>query len=158
MLEESASGFSVELGSEISTWIKTGALIGYTTTEGSNKVALAEVKTVRKRTNGSYRVGLSKVCQQTTVLKASRVQKGTPFSSVDGYVVNDGEENLSFSDEFSGLFIEGELKERPRMIVPRHQFKRASRYRVSIHGSTHMVLAGEVLNNHREWVCFEVIT
>lgn len=158
MLEESAGGFSVELGSDIASWIKTGSLIGYTSGEAAHSVALAEVRTVRKRANGTYRVGLSKVCQQTMVMKASRVQKGTPFSSVDGYIVNDGEENLSFSDEFPGLFIEGELQERPRMIVPRHQFKRASRYRVSINGSTHMVLAGEILNNHREWVCFEVIT
>lgn len=157
MLEESQLGFSVQLGTERVSWLKVGALVGYTMAENSNSIALAEIKTVRKRTNGTYRVGLIKIGKKAINLKAKRVQKNITFSSAAGYIVNDGEDNMTLADEFAGLFIEGEVQERPKIVVPRYQFKRASRYQVNINGDQHMILAGEVLSNHRDWVCFEAI-
>ena len=157
MLEESASGFSVELGKDISFWVKSGALIGYSTLENKNVIALAEIKTVRKRTNGTYRIGLLKVTNNAIALKVNRVQKRTPFDVVADYQVNDGEGGLAFSDVFVGLLVDNDIIERPRLIVPRHQYKRASRYRININGEDHVVLAGEVTNSHRGWICFEVI-
>ena len=71
--------------------------------------------------------------------------------------MNEGKENMIFSDAFSGLFVEGEAKKRPKLIVPRYQFKRAARYKLTINDEDIMVLAGDIVSNHREWVCFEVI-
>ncbi len=156
MLEESDSGFSIELGREISAWVKVGALIGYTIVDNSNHIALAEIKTVRKKANGSYRVGLQKMCTKVIAAKVRKLQKSTS-SAASGYIVNNGEENESYSDSFSGLFVEGELQERPKLIIPRYQFKRAARYQLDINDAYHLVLAGKVISNHREWVCFELI-
>ncbi len=157
MLEESSSGFSVELGDQFSPWIKIGALIGYSVVGSANRIALAEIKTVRNKANGTYRIGLLKMSQKAIELEVKRVQKSTPYASASGYILNDGEENLSFSDSFSGLFIEGELQERPKLIISRYNFKRAARYQLNINGDYHMVLAGQIVSNHREWVCFELI-
>ena len=156
MLEESKSGFSVELGSELSPWLKTGALIGYSIIDTTNHIALAEIKTVRKKANGSYRIGLQKICAKVIAAKVRKVQKSTS-SAVSGNIVNNGEENESYSDGFSGLFVEGELQERPRLIIPRYQYGRAARYQLNINNDFHMVLAGQIVSNHREWVCFELI-
>ena len=157
MLEESDSGFSVEIGTDINDWVKSGVLIGYSSMENSNQISLAEIRTVRKRTNGTYRIGLSKLTSNAVVIKVNKVQKPALFESVEGYVVNDGEENLSFSELFTGLFIDDNQIDKPRLIVPRHQYKLASRYKVNMNGEDHMVLAGEVVSSHREWVCFDLI-
>ncbi|MGJ8620226.1 MAG: hypothetical protein ACSHWN_07830 [Methylophilaceae bacterium] len=157
MLEESSSGFSVELGDQFSPWVKIGALIGYSVVGSANHIALAEIKTVRNKANGTYRIGLLKMSQKAIELEVKRVQKSTPYASASGYILNDGEENLSYSDSFSGLFIEGELQDRPKLIISRYNFKRAARYQLNINGDCHMVLAGQIVSNHREWVCFELI-
>jgi hypothetical protein len=157
MLEESQHGFSVELGKDISAWIRSGVLIGYSTMDGGDKIALAEIKTVRKRANGAYRIGLAKLSSNAIVLKVNKVQKSMAFEAVAGYVVDDGEESLSFSEVFSGLFIDDDLIDKPRLIIPRHQYKRACRYKVQMNGEDHLVLAGQVVSSHREWVCFDVI-
>lgn len=153
VLEENCSGFSVELGKEISAWVKSGALIGYATLEYKNKIALAEIRTVRKKSDGTYRLGLLKVTSNVIALKVYRQQKSSIFESVSGCCVNDGEENLTYSDAFSGLL----SADKSKLIVPRHQYKLANRYKVSMNGSGHTVLAGEVLNSHCDWICFEVI-
>lgn len=152
MLEESKSGFSVELGSELSPWVKIGALVGYSIADNANHIALAEIKTVRKKANGSYRIGLQKICPKTIVSEVKKLQNAT----VSKFGVKD-EDKLAYSDDFAGLFIEGELQERPRLIIPRYQYKRAARYQLNINDDSHLVLAGQVVNNHREWVCFELI-
>lgn len=157
MLEESQHGFSVELGKEISDWVKSGVLIGYSTMDNNN-IALAEIKAVRKRADGTYRVGLSKLTSNAVVLTVNKAEKSPSLATVPGYIVDDGEGNLVFSDVFSALFFDDDMIEKPRLIMPRHQYKRASRYRVDMNGEKHMVLAGDVVCSHRDWVCFDVVT
>jgi hypothetical protein len=156
MLEESAQGFSVEFGKKISDWVKSGALIGYSTSENIKHVALAEIKTVRKITNGHHRVGLSKLCSNAVLLTINKVEKNTLSRTVAGYIDGD-EKSLVVLDEFSGFFIDDDRAEKPRLIVPRYQYKRASRYRVTMNGGYITVLAGDVVSSHREWICFDVI-
>lgn len=147
-LEESDNGFSVVLDKDINPWVKSGALIGYSTVERKSTIALAEIKTVRKRTNGTYRVGFSKITDNAIAVQIDQVHKSTSFEA---------EGSLASSDVFSGLLIEDGLFDRSRLIVPRHHYKRASRYSMDVNGESHAVLAGNVISSHREWVCFEVI-
>jgi len=156
MLEESQHGFSVELGKEMSDWVRPGVLIGYSTVD-NNKIALAEIKAVRKRMNGTYRVGLSKLTNSAVLLAVSTVQKHTSFGAVADYVVNDGEEDWAFSEVFSALFFDDDQFNKPRLIMPRYQYKRAGRYRIELNGEYHMILAGEAVSSHRDWVCFDVV-
>lgn len=154
MLEESQHGFSIEIGKEISDWIKSGTLIGYSTADNNNKIALAEIKTVRKRADGTYRVGLAKLTSNAIVLAVNKVEKSTPFVA-DANRVDDG--SLAFSETFHVLFFDDDTIEKPRFIMPRYQYKRASRYRVDMNGEVHLVLAGEIISSHRDWVCFDVV-
>lgn len=154
MLEESQHGFSIEMGKEISDWVKSGTLIGYSTIDNNNKIALAEIKTVRKRADGTYRVGLAKLTSNAIVLAINKVEKSTPFVA-DANCIDD--ENLALSETFHVLFFDDDMIEKPRLIMPRYQYKRASRYRVDMNGEIHMVLAGEVVNSHRDWVCFDIV-
>jgi hypothetical protein len=156
MLEESQHGFSVELGKEMGDWLRSGVLIGYSTMD-NNKIALAEIKAVRKRTNGTYRVGLAKLTSSAVLLAVSTVQKNASFGAVADYVVNDGEEGWAYSEMFSALFFDDDKFSKPRLIMPRYQYKRAGRYRIELNGEHHMILAGEVISSHRDWVCFDVI-
>jgi hypothetical protein len=157
MLEESSSGFSVELGIELRSWVKAGTLIGYSTIDNANHIALAEIRAVRKKANGTCRIGLLKISPKAIVIDANKLQKSTSHYSISGHIADGGEENIAYSDSFSGLFIEGELQERSRLILPRCHYKRAARYRLKINDDYHLVLAGQVVSNHREWVCFELI-
>lgn len=154
MLEESQHGFSIEMGKEISDWVKSGTLIGYSTIDNNNKIALAEIKTVRKRADGTYRVGLAKLTSNAIVLAINKVEKSTPFVA-DANCIDD--ENLALSETFHVLFFDDDMIEKPRLIMPRYQYKRASRYRVDMNGEIHMVLAGEVVSSHRDWVCFDIV-
>ncbi len=157
MLEESKSGFSVELGSVLSPWVKIGALVAYSIVDNANHIALAEIKTVRQKANGSYRIGLLKISPRTIASEVKKAQKNMIDETLSRCDVNDNEDKLSYSDSFSGLFIEGEFQERPRLIIPRYEYKRAARYQLNINNDSQMVLAGQVVSNHREWVCFELI-
>lgn len=154
MLEESQHGFSIEMGKEISDWVKSGTLIGYSTIDNNNKIGLAEIKTVRKRADGTYRVGLAKLTSNAIVLAINKVEKSTPFVA-DANCIDD--ENLALSETFHVLFFDDDMIEKPRLIMPRYQYKRASRYRVDMNGEIHMVLAGEVVSSHRDWVCFDIV-
>ena len=157
MLEESPSGFSVEIGEEISPWVKSGVLIGYSKIEDKAAVIIAEIKTVRKSTNGCYRLGLLKVTNSAMAVKVSLVQKSSAFDPVQDYEVDDGKGNLSYSAMFLSLLIdEGEHK-KSKLVVPKSMYRQAHRYQVTTNGEQHMMLAGEVLNKHHNWVCFEVI-
>lgn len=157
MLEESNTGFSVDLVQGARPWVKSGALIGYSNAGDKNKISIAEIKTVRKKTNGSYRLGLLKISPNAIALKTSLLQKSNVFSSVEGYEVDDGGDGLSYSATFLSLLIdEGEHK-KSKLIVPKSMYKQAHRYQVNMNGEMHTILAGEVVSKHHNWVCFEVI-
>lgn len=153
MLEESSKGFSVELGKDINPWVKSGALVGYSTVDSLDGIALAEIKTVKKRTNGTYRVGLLKITSNPIVRDVVPVQKSTSFEAEGSASANKGVK----SQAFIGLLVDDGVMDRSRLIVPRHQHKRANRYRMKINGEDKVVLTGEVVSSHREWVCFDVI-
>ncbi len=157
ILEESNNGFSVELGKTISSWVKSGTLIGYATLDDNNLVKIAEIKSLRKIADGTYRAGLLKLAPNPISVKVYREQLNSMNSVENDYQVDGGVSQVSFSEAFSSLLIEAAERDKPRLIVPRHLYKRAARYKVVIDGEEHFALAGEVKNNHRDWICCEMI-
>ncbi|MFW5431716.1 MAG: hypothetical protein ACKE5M_00540 [Methylophilaceae bacterium] len=157
MLEESDSGFSVELDEGMSILIRAGSLVGYNAIGNKSRIAVAEIKNVKKNKNGTYRVGLNKVASSVIATKLSRVQKNYKQEATPDYYVDDGEGNLTFSTEFAGLLVNDDIAGKLRVITPQMQYKRAQRYQVNMYGENHVVLAGEVVKRNRDWVCFEII-
>ncbi|MEE9331048.1 MAG: hypothetical protein V3U89_02350 [Methylophilaceae bacterium] len=156
MLEESDSGFSVELGKNIGISIQPGTLVGYAAVGDKSRIAIAEIKSVKKSSNGTHRVGLKKLANSIAATSLSRRQKSNTQETVQGYYVDDGAGNLTYSDAFSGLFIHD--TEKLRVIVPQQQYKQASYYQAAMHdGEQHEVLAGAVVNSSHDWVCFEAV-
>ena len=90
-------------------------------------------------------------------VKVYREQLNSMNSVENDYQVDGGVSQVSFSEAFSSLLIEAAERDKPRLIVPRHLYKRAARYKVVIDGEEHFALAGEVKNNHRDWICCEMI-
>ena len=157
MREESDKGFSVVLSQQIQAWVKSGALIAYADSEDPNKLSLAEIKTVRKRQDGSFRVGLLKITGNVSAARISKVEKNTLYQTVDGYSVDDGGQNLIFSQEHAALFVDNGRGQKPQIIMSRHDYKRASQYKLNMNDKEYSILAGEVTNMHRQWLAFEAI-
>lgn len=157
MIEESDSGFSVELGREISHWVKTGVLIGYSITGQDDAIAIAEIKTVRKRANGTYRLGLLKISHNATALEVFLLHKTDASNAVQGYEVDDGSDGMAYSAGFLSLLIDEGENKKSKLIVPKRMYKHAHRYKVRIGNSEHLFTAGEVVSKHHGWVCFKAI-
>lgn len=157
MLEESEHGFSVVLNQHLRSWVKSGVLIGYADSETPSQIALAEIKTVRKRSNGSYRVGLLKINGSVNAVSVSKLEKNEIYQVVDGYSVDDGQDNLTFSNQQAALFVDNGRDQKPQIITARHAYKRASRYRMNLNDKEYNILAGEVTHMHRQWAAFEII-
>lgn len=157
MLEESDCGFSVVLSQPMRSWIKSGVLIAYADAEDPNKISLAEVKSVRKHTDGSYRIGLLKINGNVSAVTVSKIEKDAVYQAVEDYSVDDGENNLTFSNQQAALFVDNGRHEKPQIIMSRHEYRRASRYRLNLNDKAYNILAGEVTHMHRQWVAYEAI-
>lgn len=157
MQEESDRGFSVVLSQPMRSWVKSGVLVAYADAENPNKILLAEVKSVRKHADGSYRIGLLKISGDASAITISKIEKNTVYQAVEGYTVDDGQNNLTFSNQQAALFIDNGRHHKPQIIMARHDYKRASRYRLNLNDKSYNILAGEVTHMHRQWVAFEAI-
>lgn len=155
LVDESASGFGVDLGKTFNSWIETGKLIGYTSEEDKDLFIIAEIKSVRKQANGNYRAGLEVVGKHSTSIKMARLDQAKNPSDLDGYLVDDQETNYSQLYSFSGLMLEGEgvgKFRKPTMILPRNEYKRGGRYLINMDGDDKIVMVGTPLMKQREWV------
>ncbi len=155
LVDESASGFGVDLGKTFNSWIETGKLIGYTSEEDKDLFIIAEIKSVRKQANGNYRAGLEVVGKHSTSIKMARLDQTKNPSDLDGYLVDDKETNYSQLYSFSGLMLEGEgvgKFRKPTMILPRNEYKRGGRYLINMDGDDKIVMVGTPLMKQREWV------
>lgn len=156
MVEESDSGFAVELGTDMNTSVRKGALIGYTDHQ-QNTVSVAEVRNVKKMSSGRYRVGLNKMGENAIALDFARMQKSQGPASVKAYEVNEGQELLSVAAEYPALLVNLDKAYKLRVIAPSKAYVRAARFKMEVAGQDHLVLAGEVITRSRDWVCFDVI-
>jgi hypothetical protein len=156
LVDESGSGFAVDLGKELSGWVETGVLVGYTTPDEKDLFSVAEIKSVRKQADGTYRAGLALITQDATPLQISRMQQGAISESLTGYYVDDAEINLTHLSTFSGLYLKATDASKASLLIPRPEFKRGTHYRINIEGEDRLVLINRVIAKQRDWIRVEV--
>ncbi|PCI53191.1 MAG: hypothetical protein COB34_08550, partial [Methylophilaceae bacterium] len=101
--------------------------------------------------------GFKKVSHNIAAIKVSRVEKKAFSQPVDGFYLDDGQENLSYSNEFPGLLIDNDANLTPKVLIPRESFKRGALYNLNIDGDRYSITAGKVLNKQRGWILFEAL-
>jgi len=157
VVDESKNGFAVELTGSIGNQVKNGALIGYTTSDNEQVVAVAEIKSVKKLGKGKCRVGLSRMSHNVSVARVSRLYQTEGPASTSAYAMDDIGETFTFKNEFSALFLGSDDETKFSLIIPTMQYLRAGRYKVSINGQHYIVLAGDVLSMESEWTYVEAV-
>ncbi len=160
MVDESNGGFAVDLGKEFSSWIEPGTLVGYTTVDDKNTLVIAEIKSVRKQVNGTYRAGLEVLGVQSACIKVALADANREIEACSGYFVDDerdtGPVNFSQLNVFSGVWVVKENiqanKQYASLILPRSEYKRGSQYLVHVDGEDKLVQAGALERKQRDWV------
>jgi hypothetical protein len=155
LVDESARGFGVDLGKTYSSWIETGKLIGYTSQEDKDLFVIAEIKSIRKQANGTYRAGLEVLGTHGASVKVGRVDRNNFSEALTGYFVDDAEANLNQFNTFSGVLLDGlddRKSNRASLIVPRSEYKRGNKFKINITGNEEVLEMGAPLMKQREWV------
>ena len=155
LVDESATGFGVDLGKSYSDWIEAGKLIAYTSAENKKLFVIAEIKSVRKQSNGHYRAGLEIIGTHGSSVKIGRIE-GHHFSeAVSGYYVDDSEAHVNEINTFDALML-GNLDDAKSnaatLILPRSEYKRGSKVTVKLQGNEKVLEMGIPLIKQREWV------
>ena len=154
-MDESAKGFAVDLGKTYNSWIEPGKLIGYTTPEDKKLLVIAEIKSVRKQANGTYRAGLEVLGSHGTSVVVGRVDSNNFSEALSGYFVNEADANSSQLNTFPGLFLDSQddnKSNKASLILPRCEYKRGNKLRINIDGDEKVVEMGAPLMKQREWV------
>ena len=157
LVDESDGGFAVDLGKEVSDWVEAGVLVGYTSPDDKEVFSIAEIRSVRKQSDGTYRAGLGAITKNAQPLQVSRVQKGVVSESLTGYYVDESELSLTHLSTFSSLYIEADDTEIATLIMPRAEYKRGGLYRVNIAGEDKIVVAGRNVSKQRDWIQVEFV-
>jgi hypothetical protein len=155
LVDESAKGIGVELGKTYSSWIEAGRLIAYTSPENKKLFVIAEIKSVRKQSNGNYRAGLEVLGTHGTSVKIGRLDKNNFSEVIDGYFVDDGDSNLGYANTYVGLLLDnqdGNELNRASLIVPRGEYKRGNKIAIKSRTGDQMFEMGIPLMKQREWV------
>lgn len=155
LVDESASGFAVDLGKTYSSWIEPGKLIGYTTPEDKELFVIAEIRSVRKQANGTYRAGLKVLGSHGASVQVGRVDQSNFTEALSGYYVDEADASLSQYNTFAGLLLGGQddsKSHRTSLILPRSEYKRGSKFRINIEGDDKIIEMGAPLMKQREWV------
>jgi len=155
LVDESAKGFAVDLGKTYNSWIEPGKLIGYTTPEDKKLLVIAEIKSVRKQANGTYRAGLEVLGSHGTSVVVGRVDSNNFSEALSGYFVNEADANSSQLNTFPGLFLDSQddnKSNKASIILPRCEYKRGNKLRINIDGDEKVVEMGAALMKQREWV------
>jgi hypothetical protein len=155
LVDESARGFGVDLGKTYSSWIETGKLIGYTSQEDKDLFVIAEIKSIRKQANGTYRAGLEVLGTHGTSVKVGRVDRNNFAEALSGYFVEDKDTDLSHLNTYSGVFLgkENDSKShKASIILPRSEYKRGNKFKINIDGNDEVLEMGVPLMKQREWV------
>ncbi|MBC7755142.1 MAG: hypothetical protein H7Z20_00575 [Bdellovibrio sp.] len=161
VVDESANGFGVNLGKSVSEWIEPGKLVGYIVPDEKDLFMIAEIKSVRKQADGNYRAGMQILGSHSAFVRIDRVQgqahyfAATSAEVVKGYFVDEGDD-LDLLDSFSGVYIESQgshASQRASLIVPRSEYKRGNKVKISRNGDDQVFEMGLPLMKHRDWVC-----
>lgn len=157
MVDESKSGFAIDFGRKVPDWVETGMLVGYSETGYKKTFNIAEIRSVRKQANGVFRAGFKKISHNAAALKVSTIERTSISEPVEGYFLDDGHPQTSYSNSFPGLLIDNDAMRTPKLLLPREQFKRNSTYNINLEGDNHEVQVGKLLSKHHDWILFEAI-
>lgn len=157
MVEESPSGFGVELGKDINSLIQKGALVGYTDNTNTNTISVAEIKNIKKTTKGRYRVGLNKVAASVAAMNIILLKESTGPASVAINNIHVDENAFTSAKKLPALLVDVESAYRLSVITSPDEYARGNRFKMNIAGQDHLVLAGDVVSKQRDWVRFELI-
>lgn len=155
LIDESATGFGVDLGKSYSDWIETGKLIAYSTSENRNLYVIAEIKSIRKQPNGHYRAGLEIMSTHGASVKVGRLEDHHLSEAVNGYYVDDSKTHTDEIRTFDALMLNNQDDAKSNattLIVPRNEYKRGSKVLVKLQGSDKVLEMGVPLIKQREWV------
>jgi hypothetical protein len=155
LVDESARGFGVDLGKTYSSWIEAGKLIGYTSQEDKDLFVIAEIKSVRKQSNGNYRAGLEVLGTHGASVRVGRVDRNSFTEAISGYFVEDKDTDLSHLNTYLGVFLgkENDSKfNKASIILPRSEYKRGNKFKINIAGNDEVLEMGLPLMKQREWV------
>lgn len=158
MVDESKNGFAVDLGKEINRWIEPGKLVGYTSTEDKNALVVAEIKSVRKQANGSYRAGLEIIGTQASSIQVAHADSEKTTEVQFGYFVEGEDFCFNKLNSFEGVLLKNSSRfgGKSALILPRSEYKRGSKYRIQINGKEHLVQADVLQIKQRDWVSIEI--
>lgn len=155
LVDESATGFGVDLGKSYSDWIEAGKLIAYTTSENKKLFVIAEIKSVRKQTNGHYRAGLEVIGTHGSSVKVGRVAEHHLSEAVSGYFVDDSETHADEMSTFDALMLGNQDDAKSHattLIMPRSEYKRGSKFALKMQGNLQVLEMGIPMVKQREWV------
>jgi hypothetical protein len=155
LVDESARGFGVDLGKTYSGWIEAGKLIGYTSQEDKDLFVIAEIKSVRKQSNGNYRAGLEVLGTHGTPVRVGRVDRNNFAEALSGYFVEDKDTDLKHLNTYLGVFFGKENDSKSNqasIILPRSEYKRGNKFKINIAGNEEVLEMGLPLMKQREWV------
>ena len=155
VVDESIHGFGVDLGKTYNDWIEPGRLISYTTPENRDKFVIAEIKSIRKQANGSYRAGLEVLGTESKVVQLGRVDKNNLAEVADGYFVDDSEAKQTKRETFSGLLLNyqaGSQSRKASIVMPRKEYKRGNKIVINHDSEEEVLEMGALLSKQRDWV------
>ncbi|MEE9331049.1 MAG: hypothetical protein V3U89_02355 [Methylophilaceae bacterium] len=157
MIEESKSGFAIDFGREVPSWVETGMLVGYSEMGYKKSFNVAEIRSVRKLADGAYRAGFKKISHNVRAIEVSSVEKASMSQPVEGYFLDDGEVKTTYSKGILGMLIDNDATLTPKLLLPREKFKRTSTYNLDVDGDNHEITAGKVVGKHHDWIMFEAV-
>lgn len=157
MVDESKGGFAIDYGRKVPDWVETGALVGYRETGYKKTFNIAEIRSVRKLSNGIFRAGFKKISHNAAALKVATIERQSVTEPVEGYFLDDGQVSERYSKTTLGLLIDNDAMRTPKLLLPREKFARGSTYDINFDGDHHEVKAGRVISKHNNWVLFEAL-
>jgi hypothetical protein len=155
LVDESTTGFGVDLGKSYSDWIETGKLIAYTTSVNKKVFVIAEIKSIRKQANGHYRAGLEVIGTHGASVKIGRLDESHFSEAVDGYYVDDSKAHMSEINTFDALMLSKDDDAKSNfttLILPRSEYKRGNKITVKLQGKDNVLEMGVPMLKQREWV------
>lgn len=155
MVDESNNGFAVDFGSVPNDWVEPGILIGYTPSGEKGFISLAEIKSVRKQKDGTYRAGLELLALRPVAIEVSRIVKKKKLTAVEGYEVDTHEAEGIDLSVFLGLLIQKENVAEVVLIIPNSEYQPGSRYSITLPERGAVLHARRLLSRHRNWVSLE---
>ncbi|HEY0563387.1 MAG TPA: hypothetical protein VGD04_08665 [Methylophilus sp.] len=153
LLDISEYGFGVNLGRAPSAWVGVGKLVGFPHPTDTAQYVIAEIKSIKKQKNGSYRAGLQSLCLQSLALRLIKVDSAQVELSKGFYLEN--EDDLDHYQNIDCVWIpanELHLQLKSSVIIPFSEYQRNREFKIDLHGENKRLVLGHAIEVQTEWV------